>query len=93
MAVRILSEAEFLDFKTKLTSLSDSPEREKETAKLVDQLERNLTLIGATAVEDKLQERVPETIYDLIKANIKVWMLTGDKLETAENIAKSCRLI
>jgi phospholipid-transporting ATPase len=36
---------------------------------------------------------VPETIFDLIRANIKVWMLTGDKLETAENIAKSCKLI
>lgn len=56
-------------------------------------IETNLTLIGATAVEDKLQDKVPETIADLIRANIKVWMLTGDKLETAENIAKSCRLI
>jgi len=52
-----------------------------------------LSLIGATAVEDKLQDNVPETIADFIKANINVWMLTGDKMETAENIAKSCRLI
>lgn len=44
-------------------------------------------------MEDKLQPLVPETIADFLKANIKVWMLTGDKLETAENIAKSCRLI
>ena len=49
--------------------------------------------MGATAVEDKLQENVPQTIADFIRANIKVWMLTGDKLETAENIAKSCKLI
>ena len=49
--------------------------------------------MGATAVEDKLQDNVPQTIADLIRANIKVWMLTGDKLETAENIAKSCKLI
>lgn len=56
-------------------------------------LEQDLYLIGATAVEDKLQPEVPETIADFLKANIKVWMLTGDKLETAENIAKSCRLI
>lgn len=61
--------------------------------KLTDKLERNLTLLGATAVEDKLQDGVPETIADLLRANIKVWMLTGDKLETAENIAKSCKLI
>lgn len=52
-----------------------------------------MTLIGATAVEDRLQDNVPETIRDLIQANIKIWMLTGDKLETAENIAISCNLI
>lgn len=50
-------------------------------------------MIGATAVLDRLQDEVPETIRDLIKANIKIWMLTGDKMETAENIAKSCNLI
>ena len=52
-----------------------------------------MTLIGATGVEDSLQAGVPETIKSLREANIKVWMLTGDKLETAENIAKSCALI
>ena len=62
-------------------------------AELVEKLENELFLIGATAVEDKLQEGVPNTIRDLLKAGIKVWMLTGDKLETAENIAKSCKLI
>lgn len=50
-------------------------------------------VIGATAVLDRLQDEVPETIRDLLRANIKVWMLTGDKMETAENIAKSCNLI
>jgi len=57
-----------------------------------DKIERNLTLIGATAIEDKLQDKVPETIAKLLEANINVWMLTGDKQETAINIAKSCRL-
>lgn len=42
---------------------------------------------------DRLQDDVPETIRDLLRANVKVWMLTGDKMETAENIAKSCNLI
>ena len=42
---------------------------------------------------DRLQDEVPETIRDMIRAKIKVWMLTGDKMETAENIAKSCNLI
>ena len=55
-------------------------------------IENNLTLIGATAIEDRLQDKVPETIANLLEANIHVWMLTGDKQETAINIAKSCRL-
>lgn len=59
----------------------------------MNELEKGFYLIGATAVLDRLQEDVPETIRDLIRANIKVWMLTGDKMETAENIAKSCKLI
>jgi P-type E1-E2 ATPase len=46
--------------------------------------------LGATAVEDRLQDDVPKTIEKLLKANIKVWMLTGDKLDTAENVARSC---
>lgn len=55
-------------------------------------LEEKLNLCGATAVEDKLQDEVQQVIHDLIKANVKVCMLTGDKLETAENIARSCSL-
>ncbi|KAM6977625.1 phospholipid-transporting ATPase VB [Aplochiton taeniatus] len=57
------------------------------------QLETNLTLIGATGVEDRLQESVPETIQALREAGIQVWVLTGDKTETAVNIAYSCRLV
>ena len=49
--------------------------------------------MGVTALEDKLQEGVPETIRDLHKAGIKIWMLTGDKLETAENIGYATHLI
>ncbi len=59
----------------------------------MNELEKGFYLIGATAVLDRLQDDVPETIRDLIRANIKVWMLTGDKMETAENIAISCKLI
>ena len=46
-----------------------------------------------TAIEDKLQDDVPNTIADLAKAGIKVWVLTGDKEETAINIGYSCRLL
>jgi len=49
--------------------------------------------LGATAVEDRLQEGVPETIADLKRAGIKVWVLTGDKLETAISVAYSCNLL
>jgi magnesium-transporting ATPase (P-type) len=44
-------------------------------------------------VEDRLQDAVPETIKDLQNAGIKIWMLTGDKLETAQNIGFSCKLL
>jgi len=49
--------------------------------------------VGSSAIEDKLQYGVPEAIDMLIKANIKVWVLTGDKQETAIEIGKSCKLI
>uniref|UniRef100_A0A8C3UTC9 P-type phospholipid transporter n=1 Tax=Catharus ustulatus TaxID=91951 RepID=A0A8C3UTC9_CATUS len=52
-----------------------------------------LQLLGATAIEDKLQDGVPETIQLLKLGNIKVWVLTGDKQETAMNIGYACRLL
>ena len=55
-------------------------------------MERDLDLIGVTAVEDKLQAHVPESIATLLEAGIKFWMITGDKQETAINIAVSCHL-
>lgn len=57
-----------------------------------EELERDFFLLGATGLEDKLQDQVPEVIEDLRRADIKVWMLTGDKLETAENIGFSSKL-
>ncbi|KAJ8407670.1 hypothetical protein AAFF_G00275270 [Aldrovandia affinis] len=56
-------------------------------------IEKNLQLLGATAIEDKLQDKVPETIEMLMKADIKIWILTGDKQETAINIGHSCKLL
>jgi phospholipid-transporting ATPase len=50
-------------------------------------IEKNLILIGCTAIEDKLQEGVPTCIETLSAAGIKIWVLTGDKMETAINIA------
>eukprot|EP00879_Flechtneria_rotunda_P018151 GHRR01019038.1.p1 GENE.GHRR01019038.1~~GHRR01019038.1.p1 ORF type:complete len:996 (+),score=380.83 GHRR01019038.1:1183-4170(+) len=58
-----------------------------------EELERGLMLLGATAVEDKLQEGVPEAIATLAAAGIKVWVLTGDKMETAVSIGHTARLL
>lgn len=57
-----------------------------------EMIEQSLDLVGASAIEDKLQAGVPETIEKLRRANIKIWMLTGDKRETAINIAHSARI-
>ena len=65
-------------------------DREREVSRVIDKIESNLTLLGATGVEDQLQDGVPETLEALRAAGIKVWVLTGDKLETAINIAYSC---
>ncbi|KIJ65780.1 hypothetical protein HYDPIDRAFT_109790 [Hydnomerulius pinastri MD-312] len=56
-------------------------------------IEKDMFLLGATAIEDKLQEGVPDTIHTLQMAGIKIWVLTGDRQETAINIGMSCRLI
>lgn len=71
------------------TSLVDRQQRIEEAGELIEQ---KFDLAGATAIEDKLQEGVPETIDKLRRANIKVWMLTGDKRETAINIGHSARV-
>ena len=53
--------------------------RDEKLAALYEEIEQNMTLIGATAIEDKLQDGVPETIANLALAGIKIWVLTGDK--------------
>jgi len=67
--------------------------RQEKLEAVAELLEQNLDMTGATAIEDKLQEGVPETIDKLRRAGIRLWMLTGDKRETAINIGYSCRLI
>lgn len=74
-------------------STADPSVRDQRLAELMDSAESNLFLIGATAVEDKLQEGVPDTIDILLRAGVRVWVLTGDKKETAINIGSSCQLI
>ena len=59
----------------------------------ITELEQDLHLIGSTALEDRLQDNVYECIEEFRRADIKVWMITGDKLETAKNVGISCRLL
>ena len=94
VAMRILSEKEYENFSIELSKAKMDTEKKNEKISLCYQMvESNLTLIGATIVEDKLQENVPEVIKDLRLSGIKIWMLTGDKLSTAYNIGLSCNLI
>uniref|UniRef100_A0A8D1K5A6 Phospholipid-transporting ATPase n=1 Tax=Sus scrofa TaxID=9823 RepID=A0A8D1K5A6_PIG len=67
-------------------------DRENKISLVYEEIEKDLMLLGATAIEDKLQDGVPETIFTLNKAKIKVWVLTGDKQETAVNIAYACNI-
>ncbi|VVA90796.1 unnamed protein product [Arabis nemorensis] len=68
-------------------------DREKKLDEVAELIEKDLILIGSTAIEDKLQEGVPNCIETLSRAGIKIWVLTGDKMETAINIAYACNLI
>ncbi|KAF7691668.1 phospholipid-transporting ATPase IB isoform X2 [Silurus meridionalis] len=72
------------------TVLKDRAQKLEECYEL---LEKDLLLLGATAIEDRLQSGVPETIATLMRADIKIWVLTGDKQETAINIGYSCKLV
>lgn len=67
--------------------------RDEKIAEACELIERELTLLGASAIEDRLQDEVPETIEYLLQCQIRVWLLTGDKQETAINIGMSSRLI
>ena len=94
ISMKILSQSEYDSFAQEVREASTSLDNKEELLSIAyAKVENNLYIIGATIVEDKLQENVPETIRDLRLANIKIWMLTGDKMDTAENIAKSCNLI
>ena len=73
-----------------VTSLEN---REEKVSAVYEEIEANLFLVGTTAIEDKLQDGVPQCIANLAAANIKLWVLTGDKQETAINIGYSCQLL
>ncbi|KAK9828339.1 hypothetical protein WJX74_009865 [Apatococcus lobatus] len=91
---RILTETEWRDWNMRFQAASAQlVERDSKVSHTALEVERNLDLLGVTAIEDKLQAGVPDAISSLIKAGMKVWVITGDKQETAINIAISCKLI
>lgn len=94
MCYKPLAEDEYQNFKVAWSAAQvDLKERESMMDKVAASIECEFILLGCTAIEDKLQDRVPETIEYLLRANIRLWLLTGDKQETAINIGMSSRLI
>ena len=87
LAFRVIPAHEWDSWSTKFNEASCAlSDREQKLMDVAELIEKDLTLIGATAIEDKLQVGVSDCISNLAKANIKLWVLTGDKKETAINI-------
>ncbi|XP_041861295.1 phospholipid-transporting ATPase IC isoform X1 [Melanotaenia boesemani] len=95
IAVRSVPEASWEQWSKTLALSAAMATCERDTLleKQYDEMERDLQLLGVTAIEDRLQDGVPETIALLQEAGVKVWVLTGDKKETAVNIGYSCKLL
>ncbi|KAH7830451.1 putative phospholipid-transporting ATPase VD [Monocercomonoides exilis] len=90
----VASEAEFAEWEKRYQdALNSIEDRQSKVDEVAAEIEVELELIGSTAIEDKLQEGVPDCIEVLRKAGIKVWVLTGDKQETAINIGFACKLL
>ncbi|NXI73727.1 AT8B3 ATPase, partial [Anseranas semipalmata] len=94
LASKEVSEAEYSEWSRRHHEASILlQDRARQLDELYEEMEQNLELLGVTAIEDKLQDGVPETIQLLKLGNIKVWVLTGDKQETAMNIGYACKLL
>ncbi|KAK9080934.1 hypothetical protein Syun_031331 [Stephania yunnanensis] len=94
-AYRELDEEEYNEFNEEFNEAKNSVSADRDAIidEVANKIERDLILLGATAVEDKLQDGVPECIDRLAQAGIKIWVLTGDKMETAINIGFACSLL
>jgi len=94
VAKKVLSEEQYSDFEQRLVKAKLSmQDRNQRIQNVLESLEKDLELLCLTGVEDKLQQNVRTTLETLRNAGIKIWMLTGDKLETATCIAKSSKLV
>jgi len=93
MTQRIVPEAEYNTWKYKFLEASkDLKNREEKENKVIEELEKNMELLGVSGVEDLLQDDIKTVMENLRAGGIKIWMLTGDKLETAKCIAISTGL-
>uniref|UniRef100_A0A8C4QUV2 Phospholipid-transporting ATPase n=1 Tax=Eptatretus burgeri TaxID=7764 RepID=A0A8C4QUV2_EPTBU len=94
LAYKDLDEADFAEWSRRHHEASTAmDEREEKLSAVYEEIEKDMKLLGATAIEDKLQDGVPDAIANLARANIKLWVLTGDKQETAVNIGYSCNML
>lgn len=94
LAYKVIQENEYEAWSESYHEASTAmDDREDKIEAVCNEMERELRLLGATAIEDRLQDGVPETIADLKLAGIKIWVATGDKLETAIAIGRSTNLI
>ncbi|KAJ2891078.1 hypothetical protein GGI21_005960, partial [Coemansia aciculifera] len=95
LCYRRLTESEWVRWSARYHAAlgSVAEDRDEQVASIADEMERDLRIVGATAIEDKLQEKVPDTIASLRAAGIKIWVLTGDKMETAINIGFAANLL
>ena len=94
LAKRTLTESEYAAWNATYTEAAQSLEkRDEKIAACAEAIEKELELLGATAIEDKLQDGVPGCIEQLMRAGIAVWVLTGDKQDTAINIGQACSLL
>ncbi|XP_059308703.1 putative phospholipid-transporting ATPase 9 [Lycium ferocissimum] len=95
LAYREITKDEYQVFNKQFSEAKNSisADRDAMIDEATEKIENELILLGATAVEDKLQQGVPECIDKLAQAGIKIWVLTGDKMETAINIGYACSLL
>ncbi|CAK9108211.1 unnamed protein product [Durusdinium trenchii] len=93
IASKKMDDQEFVeDWLVRWKEATVSEDREAEMARVASEVEHSLKAAGVTAIEDKLQDGVPEAITSIKAAGIRFWVLTGDKTETAVEIAKACKL-
>ena len=93
VAFKIISLEELLQYqKDYIKASKDTYKKKEKLDKLAKDIEKDLIILGITAIEDELQDDVNETLKDFSEAGIKLWVLTGDKKDTAKSIAYSCGL-